>query len=343
MKSEPELLARHYTEAGSAGKAVTYWQRAGENALQRSANLEATAHLAKGLEVLRAVPDGPERAQRELDLLTTMGPALTATKGYAAPEAGIAYRRALELCQDLGDTTKQFSSLHGLWHLHYNRAELDAARSLAEQLVDVAKGRQDPGLDLAAYRALGYTLNDLGELEASRSCLERVITSYDPAVHGGYAFRHGGSDPGVGSLSIGAWGVWALGYPDQALGQNAAGLALARKLAHPLSEAWALTSAAAVHQLRGEPKAAQERAEGPWKSLRKEGLRSGSTGRPFCGAGRGANRKRALRRSPKCAKVLTPHGQPEPLCGRPIGWPCWRASMAGLVRRRRGWSQSPKR
>ena len=261
VKSEPELLARHYTEAGSAGKAVTYWQRAGENALQRSANLEATAHLAKGLEVLRALPDGPERARRELNLLTTMGPALTATKGYAAPEAGTAYRRVLELCQELGDTAKQFSALHGLWHFHYNRAELDAARSLAEQLVDVANGRGDPGLDLAAYRALGYTLNDLGELEASRSCLERVITSYDPAVHGGYAFRHGGSDPGVGSLSIGAWGVWALGYPDQALGQNAAGLALARKLAHPLSEAWALTSAAAVHQLRGEPKAAKEHAE----------------------------------------------------------------------------------
>ena len=260
-KSEPELLARHHTEAGSAGQAVTWWQRAGETAVQRSASLEATAHLARGLEVLRALPDGPERARRELNLLTTMLPALTATKGYAAPAAGTAYRRVLELCQELGDPAKQFSALHGLWHFHYNRAELDAARDLAGQLVDLAKGRGDPGLDLAAHRALGYTLNDLGELEASRSCLERVIAAYDPAVHGDYAFRHGGSDPGVGSLSIGAWGVWALGYPDQALGQNAQGLALARKLAHPLSEAWALTSAAAVHQLRGEPEAAEVHAE----------------------------------------------------------------------------------
>jgi predicted ATPase len=261
VKSEPELLARHYTEAGSAGKAATYWQCAGEEALRKSAHPEAIAHLAKGLEVLRALPDGPERALRELNLLTTIGPALTATKGYAAPEAETAYRRALELCQELGDRAKQFSALHGLWHFHYNRADLDAARSLAEQLIDVAVGRQDPGLDLAAHRALGYTLSDLGELEASRSCLERVTTSYDPAVHGGYAFRYGASDPGVGSLARGAWGIWALGYPDQALGQNAAGIALARKLAHPLSETWALTSAAAVHQLRGEPQAAREHAE----------------------------------------------------------------------------------
>jgi predicted ATPase len=261
VAAQPELLARHYTEAGSAGKAVTYWQRAGEKAVQRSANPEAIAHLAKGLEVLRALPDGPERARRELNLLTTMGPALLATKGFTAPEVGTAYRRALELCQALGDTAKQFSALHGLWYYRYCRAELEVARSLAEQLVDVAKGRQDSGLDLAAHRALGYTLLFRGELEAGRSCLERVITSYDPTVHGDYAFRHGGADPGVGSLTMGACGVWALGYPDQAVGQNAAGLALARKLAQPLSEAWALTSAAAVHQLRGAPEATQAHAE----------------------------------------------------------------------------------
>jgi class 3 adenylate cyclase/predicted ATPase len=261
VETQPELLAHHYAEAGCASEAVTHLQHAGEKAVQRSANPEAIAHLTKGLEILRGMPGGSEQARRELDLLTTIGPALIATKGFAAPEVGSTYRRALELCQELGDTPRRFSALHGLWYFHYMRAELDTARGLAEQLVDVAKGRQDPGLDLAALRSLGYTLQFLGEVEAGRSCLERVITSYDPAVHADYAFRHGGPDPGVGSLSIGAWGVWAFGHPDQALDQNAAGLALARKLAHPLSEAWALTSAAVVHQLRGEPKAAQEHAE----------------------------------------------------------------------------------
>ena len=113
----------------------------------------------------------------------------------------------------------------------------------------------------AAHRSLGYTLNYRGELEASRSCLERVITTYDPAVHGGYAFRHGGAEPGAGSSSAVAWTVWALGHPDQAMGHYADGLALARKLTHPLSEVWALTTAAVVHQLRGEPEATLEHAE----------------------------------------------------------------------------------
>jgi predicted ATPase len=49
---EPELLARHFTEAGLLEKAVPYWQRAGERATVRSANREAIAHLKRGLEVL---------------------------------------------------------------------------------------------------------------------------------------------------------------------------------------------------------------------------------------------------------------------------------------------------
>ena len=261
VEAQPELVAHHYSEAGMADCAVDYFQKAGQRAAQRSANPEAIAHLTKGLEVLGALPAGAERARRELDLLTTMGPALMATKGYAAPEVEPAYRRALEICQELGDTSKQFSALHGLWYFRYIRAELDAARSLAEQLVDVAKGRQDSGLELAADRSLGYTLHFLGELEAARSCLERVIASYDPATHGAYAFHFGGNDPGAGSLCMNALVVWALGHPDQTVSHYEDGLALARALDHPFSEAWALTSAAIAHQLRGEQQATQDHAE----------------------------------------------------------------------------------
>jgi predicted ATPase len=84
VAAEPELLAHHYTEAGSHAQAVGYWQQAGTRALQRSANVEAIAHVHRGLELLTALPDTSQRTQRELDLLTTLGPALLSTKGYAA-------------------------------------------------------------------------------------------------------------------------------------------------------------------------------------------------------------------------------------------------------------------
>ncbi len=261
VETHPEVIAHHYSEANVADRAADYYLKAGERALLMSANAEAIAHLTQGLEVLRAMADGPEQSRRELDLLTTIGPALMATKGYAAPEVEAAYRRALELCQELGDAPQHFSVLHGLWYFNLILPDLHAARSLGEQLVDVAKGRQDTGLDLAAHRSLGYTLHHLGELEASRSCLEQVILSYDPAVHGDYAFRYGGNDPGSGSLGHSAFLFWELGHPDQAVGQYEDGLALGRKLGHPFSEAWALVCAALVHQLRGEPQATQEHAE----------------------------------------------------------------------------------
>jgi predicted ATPase len=86
VAADPELLAHHYTEAGCHAQAVGYWQQAGTRAVQRSANVEAIAHGQHGLELLTALPDTPQRTQHELDFLTTLGPALVATKGYAAPE-----------------------------------------------------------------------------------------------------------------------------------------------------------------------------------------------------------------------------------------------------------------
>src|SRR5262245_16123418 len=63
VANQRELLARHLTEAGHATQAVTYWQRAGERALRRSANLEAISHLTTGLTVLETLPETAERIQ----------------------------------------------------------------------------------------------------------------------------------------------------------------------------------------------------------------------------------------------------------------------------------------
>ena len=103
-ETQPELLAHHYTEAGLSAQAVDYWQRAGQQAIQRSANVEAIAHLRQGIALLTTLPDTPERVQAELTLQTTLGPALMATRGYAAPEVAATYHRARELCQQAEET-----------------------------------------------------------------------------------------------------------------------------------------------------------------------------------------------------------------------------------------------
>ena len=72
-ETQPELLAHHYTEARLIEQAVPYWQQAGQRAVQRSANVEAIQHFTKGLELLKTLPDTPERAQQELTLQITLG------------------------------------------------------------------------------------------------------------------------------------------------------------------------------------------------------------------------------------------------------------------------------
>jgi len=91
-------LAVHFERGRDYRQAVRYLEQAGENAIQRSAHVEAIRHLIKALELLKTLPDTPERTRQELTLQTALGVPLVATKGYAAPEVGEAYTRARELC-----------------------------------------------------------------------------------------------------------------------------------------------------------------------------------------------------------------------------------------------------
>src|SRR5439155_25633230 len=85
-EAAPELLAYHYTEAGVTEQAVHYWHNAGQSAVQRSAHVEAISHHTKGLELLKTLPETPQRLQRAVNMYIALGASLIAVKGYAAPE-----------------------------------------------------------------------------------------------------------------------------------------------------------------------------------------------------------------------------------------------------------------
>ncbi len=159
QETQPELLAHHYTEAGLIAQAIPYWQQAGERASQSSAYVEAISHLTTGLELLKALPDTPERTQQELFLQLTLAQALTATKGFAASEVEQAYARALELSRRVGETHQLFSVLQGLWLFYHGRREFQTTGlELAGQMMRLAQNLQDPGLLLMAHLCLGLNL-----------------------------------------------------------------------------------------------------------------------------------------------------------------------------------------
>jgi predicted ATPase/class 3 adenylate cyclase len=259
VEAQPELLAHHYTEAGLAGPAVGYWQRAGERSKARSAYVEAVVHLTKGLDILKMLPDTHTRAQQELVLQNTLGPVLMATSGWAAPELEATYARAHELCEQVGDTPQLFPALLGIGTFYLASGKLQTARELREQLLNLAQRQQEPTLLLHAHLALGAVLFWLGELAQSRVYLEQGIRLYDQNSSHSPSFA--GDDPGVCGRRLAALSLSLLGYPEQALRRVHEALTLAQELSHPFSLAFALSQAAFLYQFRGEAQATQKCAE----------------------------------------------------------------------------------
>jgi tetratricopeptide (TPR) repeat protein len=253
-------LAYHYARTDKAAKAVEYLTLVAERAARNSANVEAIGHLTKGLEVLQALPDTPERMRQELTLHIALGAALIATKGYTAPEVEQVYNRALELCQQEGKISQLFLVLRGFQVCYFVRAELQKTRELGEQLLTLAERQQHPALLLEAQPLRGIPLMYLGELSPARAYFEQGIALYDSQKHRSHAVLYG-QDPGVVCLTNVALTLWMLDSSDQARQRSHEALALAQELSHPYSRAYALYFAARLHQCRREVQEAQERAE----------------------------------------------------------------------------------
>ena len=259
-ETQPELLAHHYTEAGLHQQAVAYWHRAGEVAIQRSAYVEARAHLTTGLALVTMLPSTLERHQQELALHLALGSALMESKGYGAPEVEREYTRARELAQQVGDTRQLFWALRGLRIFYLVHGKLQTAHALAEQLLQVAERERDPALLALAHNGLGISYFYRGELAVAYTHAAQGHALYTPEQDRSLAFLCGVS-PGAGSLAYAAMARWGLGFPQQALMQSRDAVTLAQELQYPAMLALPVAHAAWLHQFRREWPLTQERAE----------------------------------------------------------------------------------
>src|SRR4030095_6196626 len=182
VTSQPAWIAHHYTEAGCVEEAIPYWQQAGQRAVDRSAHAEAIAHFTQGLALLRTLPLTPARARQELTLQCSLGVQL-ATRGSATPEVERTYARALELCQQVGNTQELFPVLYGLSRLYKKRGKLRRARDLGAQLLGLAQYPSESALLLRGHYIVGDALLWLGEFPEARAHLEQGIAVYDPQQH----------------------------------------------------------------------------------------------------------------------------------------------------------------
>jgi predicted ATPase len=258
VERAPEVLAHHLAEAGQFDSAATYWLEAGRRAAGRSANIEAAAHLARGIVGLSGLAETPERNRQELALQLSLGPVLLSNRGYGTPEVGGAYQRAADLARRLGDDRAGFAATWGLWITAGGDREYENRLRHLSELVQIADRIGDPELSLQAHHSSWTTWIFGGEFVRSQDHIRQGLALYDPDKHRHHALMYGGHDPGVCGKGQGAVGLWALGYPDQAAQSAREGIVLAEALGHVPSVLHSLWFAGALYWVRRDVAAGRD-------------------------------------------------------------------------------------
>jgi predicted ATPase len=261
-ESRPELLARHWTEAGQVEKAAALWGKAGLRSAQRSALVEATEQLRRALDLLATLPGTPARRREEIKLQVALISPLLPVKGYAAPETKAAVERArllIEQAEALGEPPEDplllFSVLYGFWVANYVAFKGDVMRELAAQFLTLA-GKQSASAPLMiGHRIMGLSLLVTGDLADSRTQLDQAIALYDPTEHRPLATRFG-QDVGVAILSLRSWALCVLGFRHAALADAEHALEAAREIGQAASLMYALLVASITHVICGNYAAA---------------------------------------------------------------------------------------
>jgi predicted ATPase/class 3 adenylate cyclase len=260
-EAHPEILAHHYTEADLREPAIDYWQRAGELALKRSANLEAIAHCKRGLDLISALPKSEALARQELAMQVTIGVPLVATKGYGAPEAATHYQRARELCELLGDTRQLLPVIYGQWLDSAARGEYGRARAFGEELLEYAAAEDDPAAMAVGHRTIAWIDLFRADFELARSHIDEGLAHYEEGRLHAVAVQYA-HDTKVTLLTCRACLEWLTGFPQHALESGKSAIAHAREINHAASLAYALCyGGAAPVALRREPEAVAAAAD----------------------------------------------------------------------------------
>jgi class 3 adenylate cyclase/tetratricopeptide (TPR) repeat protein len=248
-------LAHHYRNSANIEKAVTYLHLAGQQAAQRSAYNESVGHFTAGLEILKALPEGKERARQELALHIALAQSLGITHGLGRPEAGGALLRARELCEALGDGTGYFTVGVGLMTHYSMQLRLRAAVELGEELCGLAEGRTESLRPI--HGELGMNLMLMGDFAAARAHFETLFAGRDVSERDLIGpFNESNPYPFFATLAL-----WALGYSDKAREWNRRALAAAEKLSQPALLALAHSLTAMFHMFLLDSGMTQKHAE----------------------------------------------------------------------------------
>jgi len=248
-ESQPEILARHCTEAGLIEEAAGLWGKAGERSLERSALVEAAEQFTRALDQIATLPATPALRRRQIELQVALITPLIHVKGFTAPETKAAAKQArllIEQAEVLGeppeDSLLLFSALYGLWVANFLAFNGDVVRELAAQFLALAEKQGGTVPLMIGHRVVGLSLLCAGDMAEGRAHYDQAIALYDPAAHRPLAARFG-ADIRVAILSYRSLALWTLGYPESALADAEHALRDAREMGQAATFLFALGGA----------------------------------------------------------------------------------------------------
>jgi class 3 adenylate cyclase len=188
-ENQPELLARHCTEAGLIEKAAGFWGKAGQRSLARSALVEAVEQLTQAIDQIATLPATPTLRREQIKLQAALISPLLHVKGYAALEPKAAAERArllIEQAEALGEPLEDplllFSVLYGFFIANFNAFNGNAMRKLALEFLALAERQGATAPLMIGHGMMGVSLTSTGDLVEARAHFDRVIAPAGDAL-----------------------------------------------------------------------------------------------------------------------------------------------------------------
>ena len=245
-ENQPELLAHHCTEAGLIEKAASYWGKAGQRSLERSALVEAVAHLTRALGQIATLPSSPTVRREQIKLQSALITPLIHVKGYAAPETKAAAEQAkllIEQAEARGETPEDalmwYLVLYGFAAGYFVAFNGDVLRELAGEFITRAEKQGATAPMMVGHRMMGHALLLTGEIAAAQAHYSQGLALYDPVEHRPFATRFG-QDISVANMGFRSLALWLLGYPEKALADANRALKDAQEIGQAASLMFAL-------------------------------------------------------------------------------------------------------
>jgi class 3 adenylate cyclase/predicted ATPase len=249
MDTQPEILAHHYTEAGLSEVAIKWWDRAGDLAIRRSANIEAVRHFSRAIELLQISSEPRGRDSSELAMRIKMSGPLIATRGYVTQALADNYERAWELCNKLKQDKSAFPVMYGQWVIPYVRGDMRTALANSERFLRRAEKQKDTGLLMMGHRVYGSSLVWSGDTQRGSEHLRRALSLYRPTEHDPLAYSFS-QHPRTAALAHLCLALQHLGFLDQAMDAGWEAISEAKRIGHFNSIAYSLCFVSLLIMLR---------------------------------------------------------------------------------------------